>query len=469
MKLKKLLTGFVAAAVAVSTFAISAFAATATLDSEYKGDWAQAGKITLEHLQEFIDMGVETGEYPYVKVVLDVEPINIDDKNDYIMKPMPGDKGWDAITSILSSDTAVAKPDGFMQIRKDQTKVEFVMPPSMLEEGWNTVLAFQVKNVIIKSAELSVAEGPQGEIGTVSEADTIAYCNYLGAYAVADEETTEETTEEDAAEEDAAEEETTEEDAAEEETTEEDVAEDDAAEEEAEDDAAAEEETEEDAAEDDEAALEPDWDSYDADAMAKMNEEFVLGGNIDIYAAVGDAWADIAKIEADFIWTPGLGGWCGGAGIGNGATLADGTAWISGPEYGAANANSKYEPDGKATQTLIDLSATPLATIATVGEDGVTAFGQLMVQNWWNGTEAGAQVAAIRFLDADGNVINELTYAVDAPAADDTTTEAPSTGDVDAETDSSKGSPDTGVEDVAVVAGLAIVAAGAVLVSKKRK
>ena len=49
---------------------------------------------------------------------------------------------------------------------------------------------------------------------------------------------------------------------------------------------------------------------------------------------------------------------------------------------------------------------------------------------------------------------------------------APAAGDVDASTDTSapsKGSPDTGVEDVAVVAGLAIVAAGAVLVSKKRK
>ena len=52
---------------------------------------------------------------------------------------------------------------------------------------------------------------------------------------------------------------------------------------------------------------------------------------------------------------------------------------------------------------------------------------------------------------------------------EDTTTEAPSTGDVSAETDASKGSPDTGIEDVAVVAGLAIVAGGAVLVSKKRK
>ncbi len=54
----------------------------------------------------------------------------------------------------------------------------------------------------------------------------------------------------------------------------------------------------------------------------------------------------------------------------------------------------------------------------------------------------------------------------EAPAED---VAAPEAGDVDASTDSSKGSPDTGVEDVAVVAGLAIVAAGAVLVSKKRK
>ncbi len=272
--------------------------------------------------------------------------------------------------------------------------------------------------------------------------------------------------------EEAAEEEATEE--VEEEAAEEEV-EEEATEEEVEEEAT--EEVEEEAAEeevDDDAALEPDWDAYDADAMAAMNEEFVLGGNIDIYSVVGDDWADIATIEADFVWTPGLGGWCGGAGIGNGAVAADGSTWISGPEYGAANANSKYEPDGKATQVLVDLSANPLTAIASVGDDGETVFAQLMVQNWWNGVEAGAQVAAVRFLDADGNVIGELTYDVEAPVVEEVEEEveedeAPATGDVDASTDSSKGSPDTGVEDVAVVAGLAIVAAGAVLVSKKRK
>ena len=42
-------------------------------------------------------------------------------------------------------------------------------------------------------------------------------------------------------------------------------------------------------------------------------------------------------------------------------------------------------------------------------------------------------------------------------------------GNVAAATDSSKGSPNTGVADVAAVAGLAVVAAGAVVVAKKRK
>ena len=56
----------------------------------------------------------------------------------------------------------------------------------------------------------------------------------------------------------------------------------------------------------------------------------------------------------------------------------------------------------------------------------------------------------------------------EAPA-DDTAAEAPATGDVDAATDSSKGSPDTGVEDVAAIAGLAIVAGAAIALTRKRK
>lgn len=56
--------------------------------------------------------------------------------------------------------------------------------------------------------------------------------------------------------------------------------------------------------------------------------------------------------------------------------------------------------------------------------------------------------------------------AAEAPAAD---LVAPAAGDVAAATDSSKGSPDTGIEDVAVIAGLAVLAGGAALVAGKRK
>ncbi len=48
-------------------------------------------------------------------------------------------------------------------------------------------------------------------------------------------------------------------------------------------------------------------------------------------------------------------------------------------------------------------------------------------------------------------------------------TEAPAAGDVAGETDSSKGSPDTGIEDVAVIGGLAVLAGAAIAFTRKRK
>ena len=116
--------------------------------------------------------------------------------------------------------------------------------------------------------------------------------------------------------------------------------------------------------------------------------------------------------------------------------------------------------------------------------DSPDAYAQVAIMEWGSDLSqivvkgmqcynaAGEVVIA---LDGEGNLVSNDAPAADAPAvedapaADDTATEAPAAGDVAGTTDSSKGSPDTGVEDVAVVAGLAIVAAGAVLVSKKRK
>ena len=53
--------------------------------------------------------------------------------------------------------------------------------------------------------------------------------------------------------------------------------------------------------------------------------------------------------------------------------------------------------------------------------------------------------------------------ATDAPATDAPATDAPTTGD------STKPNTNTGVEGVAAVAGVALLAAGAVVVAKKRK
>ena len=56
-----------------------------------------------------------------------------------------------------------------------------------------------------------------------------------------------------------------------------------------------------------------------------------------------------------------------------------------------------------------------------------------------------------------------------APAEEPAAETAPAAGDVAAAAESSKGSPDTGAADVAAVSGLALIALGTVIVSKKRK
>ncbi len=110
-----------------------------------------------------------------------------------------------------------------------------------------------------------------------------------------------------------------------------------------------------------------------------------------------------------------------------------------------------------------DASVSPLdpSTFGFLAEDQFTITFTI---SGLNGAEAADEdVAADDAADED---VDEAPAdeAVEAPAD-----EAPVAGDVDAAVDSTKGSPDTGVADVAAVAGLAIVAAGAVLVSKKRK
>jgi len=56
-----------------------------------------------------------------------------------------------------------------------------------------------------------------------------------------------------------------------------------------------------------------------------------------------------------------------------------------------------------------------------------------------------------------------------AAPAEETAAPAPAAGDVAAATDSTKGSPNTGIEDVAVVAGLAVLAGAGIALTRKRK
>jgi len=58
---------------------------------------------------------------------------------------------------------------------------------------------------------------------------------------------------------------------------------------------------------------------------------------------------------------------------------------------------------------------------------------------------------------------------LNAAPADAAVDAAAAAGDTTAAVTSSKGSPDTGIADVAAIAGIAVVAAGAVVVAKKRK
>ena len=77
---------------------------------------------------------------------------------------------------------------------------------------------------------------------------------------------------------------------------------------------------------------------------------------------------------------------------------------------------------------------------------------------------------ALLTFDGSGRLVSGGSAAASAPAAGDTAAaSAPAAGDTAAAADSSKGSPDTGIEDVAAITGLAVLAGGAAIIAAKRK
>lgn len=114
--------------------------------------------------------------------------------------------------------------------------------------------------------------------------------------------------------------------------------------------------------------------------------------------------------------------------------------FFSGPD-GDKDLKCTKIADGKYELTV----AIPEGVFGTYTDEDF--YAQICLQKWW-----GSDPIKVVGVKLDG---------VDVLPA--------KAGNVDAATDSTKGSPDTGVADVAVVAGLALVAGGAFIVAKKRK
>lgn len=122
--------------------------------------------------------------------------------------------------------------------------------------------------------------------------------------------------------------------------------------------------------------------------------------------------------------------------------------------------------DGTSTDIAVDESKLYYGDIEGNGKI------RLEIYNAYGETSKDAPIDAAGFSFDDSL---SVTFTVSGTglgaAADDTATDA-TTGeaaDNTATTTPDKGSPDTGVEGIAAVAGVAVLAAGAVLVSKKRK
>ena len=126
--------------------------------------------------------------------------------------------------------------------------------------------------------------------------------------------------------------------------------------------------------------------------------------------------------------------------------------------------------DGETTEVAVDSSKILFGDIEGNGKLRIELY------NEYGDTKADAP---LKVSDIFFNEKLEVTFTIsgidailggnttpdetDAPATDAPATDAPTTGD------SSKPNSNTGVEGVAAVAGVAIVAAGAVIVAKKRK
>jgi len=123
-------------------------AITVTLDNDYAGNWGYSSSIPKEDLLSF------DGD---VKVVVTYMIHDTGSANQFIIAPTMDDEV--RITNLMTSDTAISKPDGWMACHFDETKIEFVIPADVIAQlSDDGGLFFQVFNVIPRSAVLSPGE-----------------------------------------------------------------------------------------------------------------------------------------------------------------------------------------------------------------------------------------------------------------------------------------------------------------------
>lgn len=231
----------------------------------------------------------------------------------------------------------------------------------------------------------------------------------------------------------------------------------------------------------------PDAEPLDID-NSKLDITDQNNNAIDIAKAVGDDFGEIAKITATIKWAEGS-AW-NGCGVVSNVQLEDGTilTWYQEEsEIGTCNDYSYLIDEENAVEyTYTIFEDQPVITdLSYTGKTGeIGGYGTLLFNFWgeYRDSKDLPAVSNISFYNNDGKLISELNYetvfdVVEEPAVEEEPTveepvveEAPAqAGDVDAAVDSTKGSPDTGAADVAVIGGIALAAAAAIVLGKKSR
>ncbi len=169
MNFKKIVASIAAAAMAVSMVAVNAFAATVEIDSTYPGGWSSSGNGIKK-----ADLEAVGGD---VKITLNIEVQNkLGLADQLLINPIDYDNGWVSQTDNITSDTEIAKVDGWICVPQDATTVEFVLDAEAISALGDSGLCFSVQEVLVKSADYELAEAKQAEVIRVSDQEGKDYC-----------------------------------------------------------------------------------------------------------------------------------------------------------------------------------------------------------------------------------------------------------------------------------------------------